>query len=103
METPGMQTPGMQTEVPDSSKNWMGIVSLVIGVVGLCAWIIPLIGCPATIIGIVLGVLGLKSEQRTLSIVGIVLCSLMLLVSIGNAAFGAYLGATGQMDFLNNI
>lgn len=98
-----METPEMQTEMPDSSKNWMAIASLVIGVIGLCAWIIPLIGCPTTIIGLVLGVLGLKSDQRTLAIVGIVLCSLTLLATIVNGVFGAYLGATGQMDFLNNI
>ncbi len=88
-------TPPVAVAPQDSSKGW-AIASLVVGIINLCAWFIPLCGGPLSIVGIVLGVLGMKSTtQRTLAIVGIVLSGLGLLASIVNAVLGAYLGTQG--------
>jgi len=87
------------TDLKPANKNeeYMAIAALVLGVINLCAWFIPICGFPLTVIGIVLGYLGRNSAQRTLAIIGIVLCSIGLLLTIGNALIGAYMGATGQL------
>jgi hypothetical protein len=87
---------------PEGDKKGLAIASLVIGILNLCAWIIPLCGGPLAIIGVVLGVLGLKSSQRTLAIVGIVLSGLALLLVIINAIAGVLLGPQLQ-DIFNQI
>lgn len=63
-------------------KNWMAIVSLVIGIVSILpSIIVPICSFIATIAGIVLGILGLKSQRKTLAIIGIILCILVLIYS----------------------
>lgn len=76
------------------------VAALVLGVVSLIAWCLPLCGAPVTVIGLVLGVRGLQSSQRGIAIAGIALCSIGLLLTLVNAAIGAYLGATGQHPLL---
>jgi hypothetical protein len=71
--------------------------SLVLGLVGLVAWLIPLFGLPISITGLVLGIVGLKSTRRGLAVAGVVLCAIVLVLSVINSAVGAYLGATGQL------
>jgi hypothetical protein len=67
----------------DPSKDWMAIVSLVTGIIGLCVGIFFVFcGLPLSIASIILGVLGLKSTQRVLAIIGIVLGGLILLWSV---------------------
>lgn len=79
-------------------RSPLAIASLVIGVLNLCAWIIPLCGCPLSVIGIVLGAVSVNSSQRTLAIVGIVLCGLGLLATLGNAVLGAGLSIFQQLQ-----
>ncbi len=52
-------------------------------------WIIPLVGLPTTITGLVLGLQGLESKKRTRAAVGISLSILFLVITILNAAWGA--------------
>jgi hypothetical protein len=73
----------------DSSKDMMAYISVGIGAITLCAWIIPICGCPLSIVGLVLGYLGLQSNQRTFAYVGIGLCALTLLAAIVNAILGS--------------
>lgn len=92
------QIPSVNTPVSAPSGNdnqkYMAIASLVLGVLNLCAWFLPICGAPMSIIGIVLGVLGMKSPaQKTLAIVGIVLSSIGLLLTCGNAVAGVLLGS----------
>jgi hypothetical protein len=75
------------------------IASLVLGIIGLFAWCLPIVGLPVTITGLVLGIKGLKSSAKGMATAGIALCILGLVASIINAAIGAYMGATGQMRF----
>lgn len=79
----------------NKNEEYMAIGSFVLGLIMLCGWFIPLCGFPLAVIGIVLGFLGRDSGQRTLAIIGIALCALGLLLTIGNAILGAYLGFTG--------
>ena len=56
----------------------MAIASLVLGICGLFGWCIPCAGLPMGIVGLILGIKGLQSENRGMAIAGIVLCSLTL-------------------------
>jgi hypothetical protein len=81
----------MPVSTPSGSDNqkYMAIASLVIGILNLCAWFLPICGAPMGIVGIVLGIFGMKSpSQKTLAIVGIVLSSIGLLLACGNAVAG---------------
>jgi hypothetical protein len=94
---------GRTVRVVQTRHNGFAIAALILGIVSLGAWFIPCCGGPVTIAGIVFGALGLKSQHRTMAIVGIVLCSVGLLGTVLNAAWGAYLGATGQHQLLNAL
>jgi|GEM_PF-817157 hypothetical protein len=78
------------TEVPEPG-NPMG--ALVLGILGVIAWVIPLLGLPLTITGLIAGVNGLRRENRGMAVAGVVLCSLGMLLSLINLAVGAYLSA----------
>ncbi len=74
----------------------LAIAGFVIGLAELVGWCLPLVGLPLGITGLVLSCKGLGSANRGLAIAGIALNSIGLLLTLANAAFGAYLAATGQ-------
>jgi hypothetical protein len=77
-------------------QRGLAIASLVLGLISLCAWFIPLCGGPIALAGLVTGYMGKESSQRTLAIAGLVTSALGMLGTLINAAYGAYLGITGQ-------
>lgn len=84
-----------ETPVPVTESNTnktMAIFALILGIVSLCAWFLPICGFPIAIIGIVLAVFGLKSTQKAIAIVAIVLCSIGLALSVGNSLLGLAVG-----------
>ena len=87
---------------PPSDKKGLAIASLVLGIINLCAWFIPICGGPLAIVGIVLGVLGIKSSKKTLAIVGIVLSALGLIATIINAIAGFAIGWNNP-DLIGNF
>jgi hypothetical protein len=82
------------------NERIMAIASMVIGVINLCAWFIPICGIPLSLVGLVLGFLGMKDEsQKTFAIVGIALCAIGLILGCGNAAYGAYIGYISSAQY----
>jgi hypothetical protein len=77
----------------------MAIASLVLGIIGIIAWIIPIIGLPIGIAALVLGILGIKRSSKGMSIAGIVLAVICLVLTITNSAIGAYQGYHGEAWF----
>jgi hypothetical protein len=77
--------------VQGNQGDGMAIASLIIGIIGGLAWCLPFVGVPMAIIGIVLGVMGMKSSKRNLAIIGVVLCGLSLLAGVVNGIAGAIL------------
>lgn len=76
---------------PASSGNakTFAIISLVIGVLNLCAWFFPICGFPLGIAGVILGYLGMKApEQKNLAIGGMALSGLGILLACVNAIVG---------------
>jgi len=96
---PGASPYGGQYNTQPQNKTGSGgaIASLVLGIFGVFAWLIPLIGYPVTIIGLILGIKGRKSDKRGMATAGMVLSIIFLVLSIINSAIGAYMGATGQL------
>jgi len=86
----GPHRPGRMPQSPGKAT-----ASLVLGIIGLIAWFLPIIGFPITIVGLVLGVKGMESIKRDRAVAGVVLCIIGLVATIINSAMGAILGALG--------
>lgn len=71
--------------------------SLVLGIIGLIAWLLPLVGFPVTIVGLIMGVNGRNSEKKGMATAGMVLSIIGLVACAINSFMGAYLGVTGQL------
>lgn len=57
--------------------------SLVLGIVGSLGWLVPIIGLPVTIVGTVLGAVGIKTKHsRGIAIAGFVVSIVFLTASI---------------------
>ncbi|MBR3575257.1 MAG: hypothetical protein IKN97_08850 [Lachnospiraceae bacterium] len=69
----------------------MATAALVLGIISLVAWLIPIIGYPVTIVGLVLGIKSVKSEKRGMAIAGIVMSSIGLVLSLVNSIAGVIL------------
>ena len=64
------------------------IASFVLGLVGIIAWILPLIGYPVTITGLILGCTARKNEKNAFSLTGIILSSITLGITLINSIMG---------------
>ncbi len=78
-------------------------LALGLGIFGLIAWFIPIVGLPVTISGIILGVKALSGPKKGLAVAAVILCGIGLFLAAINMAMGAYLGATGQHDLINQL
>lgn len=95
----------VKSEAGMTTPDYLAIGSFVVGLLNICSWLIPICGCTFSLVGIGLGVAGLKSgKMKWMAIVGIVLSSLGLLASLGNWAYGTwYYMQYPEMNPLNNI
>lgn len=82
---------------PQPEKKGMSIASMVLGICGFVAWCLPLIGYPVTIVGLILGITGMKKGGKGMAIAGIVMCAITLALTLCNSFLGAYLGAIGEL------
>jgi len=97
MDAAPRAVPPQYAAVPAASPGGgKAIASLVLGIVGLLAWYVPLFGYPVTTVGLVLGVMGMKSSRRGMAITGVVLSAIGLVITIINSALGVYLFLTGE-------
>lgn len=83
-------TPYEPATVP--AKKDRSTTGLVLGLVSIVAWIIPLIGFPVTICGIIFSAGSLNSPGRGKAIAGLVLSIIFLCLTILNSIVGAVLG-----------
>lgn len=64
---------------PVRDNSWAAITSLVLGIISLCGAIIPVCNFLFPVAGLIFGFIGLKSRQRTLAIIGMILSALVLI------------------------
>jgi serine/threonine protein kinase len=79
----------------------VAVASFILGLTGLVVWVVPVLGLPVTLIGLIFGIQGLRGRRKILATVGLVLSIIGLTATIANSAIGAYLGATGQFAWMN--
>ncbi|OFW77307.1 MAG: hypothetical protein A2201_10590 [Alicyclobacillus sp. RIFOXYA1_FULL_53_8] len=72
-------------------------IGLVLGIIGMIAWFIPIIGLPVNIVGIVFASLGMNSNPRRKAITGLTLSIIGVVLSLLNAVVGAVLGSQGKL------
>ena len=60
----------------------MAVLAALFGFVSLCAGLIPACGFVVSIVGVLLGIFGMKSENRKLAILGIILSGAGLIITI---------------------
>lgn len=65
--------------------------SFILGLLSIIAWLIPFLGLPVTIFGLLLGSAGMKSSNRGLALTGLILCAIFLLATLASAIISAYL------------
>ena len=88
--------------MPEEKTKANAIAGLVLGILSIPSAILPILGLPIGILGIVFSIKGMKKSQGRA--VGGLVCSIIgLLFTIINALAGAYLGATGQHALVNKI
>lgn len=99
MENQTMEPQQVNTPVEDTKKKF-AIAGFVLGLCGLGAWFLPILGLPVGIVGIVMGVKGLKSTKKTFAIIGLVLSILCIVASVVNMIVGAIAGAQAAANIL---
>ena len=70
---------------------------MIMGIAGLILWLLPILGIPNCIIGLILSIKGMNSSKPVSAKVGLILNIIGIVVAIINASIGAYMGATGQL------
>ena len=89
------ETPFEPTVPPKKDNSTTG---LVLGLISIIAWIIPLIGFPVTICGIVFSAKSLNTPGRGKAIAGLVLSIAFLCLTIINSIAGAIIGVMRAMQ-----
>ncbi|MCI6537578.1 MAG: hypothetical protein BHW44_00450 [Roseburia sp. 40_7] len=75
----------------EKNNNSLAVVALVLGIVSIITWLFPIAGYITTIIAIVLGVKGRKSEKRGMATAGMVLGIIFLIITLLNSIIGVLL------------
>ena len=73
------------------NNNKFAVAALVLGIVSILTWLLPIAGYITTIIAIVLGVKGRKSENCGMATAGMVLGIIFLIVTFLNSIIGVFL------------
>jgi hypothetical protein len=66
----------------ERTNKFMALFSIALGIISLCAALVPMCGSVGSLLGIGLGMFGLRSENRKMAILGIAISVLGLLISI---------------------
>lgn len=79
-----------QRPVPATAgSTGLATASLVLGIIGLIVWLLPLLGFPVNILGVIFGVLGRRSVKNGTATAGLVCSIIGLFATLINAIAGA--------------
>ena len=85
------------TNLEAQKHNGKATAGLVLGIIDLIAWLIPFFGLPIGVVGLVMSILGRKSDKKGRATAGIILSSIGLIATIAYATFSAYLVVSGKL------
>lgn len=84
----------VSNETATDKKATKAMVGFILGLVGIIAWFLPIIGVPVTILGIIFSALGINSQNRNKAIAGLILSIVFLVVTLINSFLGALMTST---------
>lgn len=87
-----MQTDPASLDPEERLNKFYALFSAALGLISLCAALIPICGGGLAVAGLILGWLGIKSENERIAIAGLVFSGLGLLISIVYAVVLAFRG-----------
>jgi hypothetical protein len=80
--------PGAPFQQPASGRG-KATAALVLGIIGMVAWLLPIIGLPVSIVGLILAVNARRAfPGYGVATAGYVLCIIALVLSAGNSILG---------------
>lgn len=84
----------MEEQEWTGSDGW-AVCSLTCGMVSLVGWILPICGGPTSLVGLVVGIQGLRGRMPGVAVAGLLLSGLGMALAMANATLGAlmFLGA----------
>jgi hypothetical protein len=94
------QAQNTQAAAPETADK-KATAALILGIGSLVAWLIPLLGFPVSIVGIIMGATGIgnSSAKKTWALTGLILSIIGFVASIISSIIGATLGTTGQLFY----
>ena len=84
----GVRINKITTQNKDANPEKLASVGFILGLVSIIAWFIPLFGYPVTICGIIFSSKGLKSNERSKALTGLILSIVFLVFSFINSIMG---------------
>jgi hypothetical protein len=82
-----METDPASLDPEERQNKFFALMSVALGLLSLCAAIVPYCGGGMSLLGIVLGLIGRKSENYRMAVVGVGISTLGLLIAITYAIF----------------
>lgn len=68
------------------------MAGMILGIVGMILWLLPFLGLPIGIVGLIMSILGRRSVSRKgMALAGLILSIITLVLALSNCALGAYL------------
>jgi hypothetical protein len=74
-------------------KSVFAVASLVFGLCGLLAWLMPRIGFPVALLGLASGAGGYDSSRKNTAVAGLILSVIALIFTIVNWSVGDLIGS----------
>lgn len=105
---PAMPGPGATATAPATGQAYglpaaysrpgggKAIAGFVLGIIGLIGWLIPIVGLVLGILALIFGTMTTKSSHRNLAITGIVLGSIVIVMSLGAFVYNVQSVAKNQ-------
>ncbi len=82
-----MEVDPVSLDPEERTNKFWSLFSAALGLLSLCAALIPICGGSMALLGLVLGYLGMKSEYYRIAIVGLIFSGIGLLTAILYAVF----------------
>lgn len=89
--------------IKTDANNKKATISLIIGLIGIVTWVLPIVGLPLAIVGIVFARKGMNSNKKRIAQIGLILCILSFFATFANASIGVYQASVGKNVFINEV
>lgn len=100
MDTKNKETLNANSNKNDTDKTASkATVGFVLGLISIIAWILPLIGYPITIAGIIFSSSAIHSKNRGKAIAGLILSIICLIATLINSILGVLLSSMFYYSF----